>query len=77
LQIAIDMATVLQSNLLAEILDSSKRYSLEEPSGRKFRKSLAGKIPTIDDTNIMINSTLAYDADVAYVIMINKVFNVL
>ena len=66
---------MLQDNLLAEILDSHKRYSLEVPdggklNGKRIRNRNNNKIGT---DNVMTVSVLSYDADVAFLISVPRV----
>lgn len=64
---------MLQNNLLAEIIDSKKRYSLEDTEDNKrSKKKKLGKIPIAVTGAINNNSMMSYDADVAYTISIPK-----
>lgn len=56
---------------MAEILDSEKRYSLEDSNQPRRRARKQGKIPVAND-DAMGNAMLAYDADVAYAISVPK-----
>ena len=60
----------MHDNLLADILNSSKRYSLEvTPKSRNGR----GNVTLKRDNNIMTAPITAFDVDVAYVISVVKV----
>jgi hypothetical protein len=63
---------MLQGNVLAEILDSEKRYSLEDmDQSRRRAARKQGKIP-VSNEDAMGNAMMAYDADVAYSISVPK-----
>lgn len=62
---------MLQGNILSEILDSDKRYSLEDKNMPRRRPRRQGKISVAND-DVMAQSMMAYDADVAYAISIPK-----
>lgn len=64
---------MLQNNLIAEILDSKKRYSLEDLDNRRVHKKPIGQIPVLTSASIMTNSLMAYDADVLYSVSVPTV----
>lgn len=63
---------MLQNNLLAEILDSKKRYSLEDVDNRRLNKKKTAAIPVMSSAAIVSSSLMSYDADVAYAVSVPK-----
>jgi hypothetical protein len=65
---------MLQNNLLADILDSKQRYSLDDPgSKRRVQKKKLGQIPVMSSSAILSSSLMTYDTDLLYTISIPKV----
>ena len=60
----------MHDNLLADILNSSKRYSLDVSTKSKSGKR---KIGLKRDNNIMNAPVAAFDADISYIISVVKV----